>query len=55
MLERKRLSFLFTDVHTLQLQAIMGTPCDVPVPKNVTFILSAQFILFARNKKQPYK
>jgi hypothetical protein len=35
--ERKRLSFTFMLVHTSHLQAINGTPCDVPVPKNVIF------------------
>jgi hypothetical protein len=25
-------------LHTAQLHPITGTPCDVPVPKNVTFI-----------------
>ena len=36
--ERKRLSCAFLLTHTSQSQAINGTPCEVPVPKNVTFI-----------------
>jgi hypothetical protein len=24
------------DLHTVQSQAIIGIPCEVPVPKNVT-------------------
>lgn len=34
---RVRLSFGFSDVHTLHVHAITGTPCEVPVPKNVAF------------------
>jgi hypothetical protein len=30
-----RLSFLSVDVHTSQLQAIIGTPVLVPVPRKV--------------------
>ena len=37
ILERRRLSFLFADVHILHVQAIIGTPLLVPVPKNVIF------------------
>jgi hypothetical protein len=37
MLDRNRLSFLLVDVQTEQLQAIIGTPVLVPVPKKVTF------------------
>lgn len=38
--ERNRLSFGSDDWQTLQLQAIIGTPCDVPVPKNVICTLN---------------
>ncbi len=34
---RSRLSLKSGDVHTSQPQVITGTPCDVPVPKNVIF------------------
>lgn len=34
--ERNRLSFALVDLHTSQLQAITGTPCEVPEPKTVT-------------------
>ena len=35
MLLRKRLSFVFVEVQTLQWQAIIGTPLLVPVPRKV--------------------
>ena len=35
---RRRLSRLSSERHTSQRQPITGTPCDVPVPKNVSFI-----------------
>src|SRR6266849_9229626 len=35
---RRRLSRESLDVHVSQSQAIEGTPVDVPVPKNVSFI-----------------
>jgi hypothetical protein len=35
---RRRLSRLSEERHTSHLQPITGTPCDVPVPKNVIFI-----------------
>jgi hypothetical protein len=35
--ERRRLSLLSVDLQTEQVHAIMGTPWEVPVPKNVTF------------------
>jgi hypothetical protein len=35
MLGRNRLSFLSGEVHTSQLQAIMGTPLLVPEPRKV--------------------
>jgi hypothetical protein len=38
MEERKRLSLGSVLVHTSQLQAISGTPCEVPVPRKVTLI-----------------
>ena len=31
-------SFKLVELHTIQLQPIRGTPCEVPVPKNITFI-----------------
>jgi hypothetical protein len=34
---RKRLSLGSLEVQISHWQAITGTPCDVPVPKNVTF------------------
>jgi hypothetical protein len=37
MLVRRRLSFESGDVHTGQLQATIGTPVLVPVPKKVIF------------------
>jgi len=37
MEERKRLSRVSAEVHTEQLQAITGMPCEVPLPKKVTF------------------
>ena len=37
ILLRSLLSFLSLEVHTTQLQAIMGTPLLVPVPRNVIF------------------
>jgi hypothetical protein len=37
---RSLLSLGSADVQTGQLQPIMGTPWDVPVPKNVTFKMS---------------
>ncbi|MCK7559223.1 hypothetical protein MKQ70_31340 [Chitinophaga sedimenti] len=39
MLLRRRLSFGFFEAHTSQGQAITGTPWDVPVPKNVIWML----------------
>jgi hypothetical protein len=35
MLERSRLSLLSLEVQTAQLQAIIGTPLLVPVPRKV--------------------
>ena len=35
---RVRLFLGLSEAQTLQLQAIMGIPCEVPVPRNVTFI-----------------
>jgi hypothetical protein len=37
MEERSLLSLGLEDLHTAQVHAITGTPCDVPVPKKVTF------------------
>jgi hypothetical protein len=37
--ERSLLSRASDEVHTSQLHAMTGTPCDVPVPKNVTVML----------------
>lgn len=34
---RRRLSLKSSEVQTEQGQPITGTPCDVPVPKNVIF------------------
>lgn len=34
---RRRLSRSSAEVHTVQSHAIIGTPCEVPVPRNVTF------------------
>ncbi len=31
-----RLSFELEDLHTVQLQVMTGTPCEVPVPRTVT-------------------
>jgi len=41
-----RLSLLSADVQTAQLQAITGTPCDVPVPRNLTFKLPPLWLLW---------
>ena len=35
--DRKRLSFTSVDKQTGSLLAIIGIPCEVPVPKKVTF------------------
>jgi hypothetical protein len=37
MEERKRLSFWSVDKQTGSLLAIIGIPCEVPVPKKVIF------------------
>jgi hypothetical protein len=39
---RSRLSRGSAEWHTSHGQAIMGTPCDVPVPKKVSFTMLAQ-------------
>ena len=39
--ERRRLSFSSVERHTSQSHAIIGTPCDVPVPRNVIFKLES--------------
>jgi hypothetical protein len=36
--DRKRLSFSSVEQQTSQSQAITGTPCEVPVPRNVASI-----------------
>jgi homoaconitase/3-isopropylmalate dehydratase large subunit len=41
MLQRRRLFFGSVDVQTAQLQPIIGTPCEAPVPRNVKFIISS--------------
>jgi hypothetical protein len=46
--DRNLLSFGLSDKHTLQLHAITGTPCEVPVPKNVIF---KSFCLIDRHSK----
>jgi hypothetical protein len=33
---RRRVSYGSVDWHTRQVQAMSGTPCDVPLPRNVT-------------------
>jgi hypothetical protein len=38
--DRVRLFLGLSEVHTLQSQAIIGTPWDVPVPMKVMFIVS---------------
>lgn len=35
---RRRLSRRSADVHTLQRQPMTGTPCEVPVPRKVSFM-----------------
>ena len=35
---RSRLSRSSVDLHTAHPQAIIGIPCEVPVPKNVTLV-----------------
>src|SRR4051812_49325458 len=49
---RRRLSCLSVDVHTSQSQAITGTPCEVPVPKNVMVTAAVGFVL-SDAKMQP--
>src|ERR1700744_1251787 len=44
---RKRLSRASAEVQTSQLQAITGTPCEVPVPKKVIFTIPVAFALIA--------
>ena len=46
MLLRNRLSRGSLDAHILQGQAITGTPCEVPVPRNVTFKTQAIILVF---------
>lgn len=46
--ERSLLSCLFVEQHTLQSQAITGTPWDVPVPRNVTFNVVKLFYVKVR-------
>lgn len=36
MEDLRRLSFELEDLHTVQVQVITGTPCEVPVPSTVT-------------------
>ena len=43
--ERRRWSRASDEVHTEQLHAITGIPCDVPVPKNVIFTALNWFVL----------
>src|SRR6478672_10092068 len=45
---RSLLLRLSGDVHTTQSHPMKGTPCDVPVPRNVTFILYVYFGLCGR-------
>lgn len=45
--DRRRLSSGFLDEHTSQSQAITGTPCEVPVPRNVIF--KRQFELISKS------
>jgi len=44
-------SFLFADRQTTQLQAIIGTPLLVPVPKKVIFNLLANTVVKIVNAK----
>ena len=46
---RRRLSRGSSEVHVSQLQAMEGTPVDVPVPRNVSFISQ----LMVREKSPP--
>jgi len=43
--ERRRLFFLSSDRHTLQLQHREGTPVDVPEPRNRMFIIKSNMYL----------
>jgi hypothetical protein len=43
MEHRKRLSRSSEERHTSQLQAMTGTPCEVPVPKTVILIFNFGF------------
>ena len=36
MEDLRRLSFELEDLHTVHVQVITGTPCEVPVPSTVT-------------------
>lgn len=49
--ERRRLSLLFVEVQTRQEQLITGTPCEVPVPRNVIFTPP---VLFVEDLKQSW-
>ena len=40
------LSLLSPDLHTSHPHPIIGTPCDVPVPKNVSLVI-IRYVLFA--------
>jgi len=42
--ERSRLSLGSAEAHTWQSQAITGTPCEVPVPKNVMVKVVVLFV-----------
>lgn len=45
-MEQRNLLFLKSkDLQTEQEQPITGTPCDVPVPKKVTFKILKWFVL----------
>jgi hypothetical protein len=40
---RSRLSFILAERQTSHEQAITGTPCEVPVPRNIPFIVVYKF------------
>ncbi len=51
--DRKRLSLVSAEVQIAHGQAITGTPCEVPEPKNVMRILSKYPFRFEQKLRQP--
>src|SRR4051812_36494418 len=51
---RNRLSRLFVEVHTGHGQPIKGMPCDVPVPRKVTFTVTGPFEFEQTDRNQGF-